>query len=338
MQKQNKRKEASMNKQLFSVILISLFAVGCTRQQAAEVRATAEPVVNTKSLKPRAKIILENGLKSENPRLRSSAIEITVQTDQKEMLPHITRLTTDPIVPVRFNALVALGDMRSLSCEAIVKQALNDPDVNVRIAAAYSLVKFNQVQYVDQVRAAANSSDQTVRANAALLLGKIGNPENIELLYQVLQADDSIDKVRLNAVESIALLGDERMYRSKLWALLISKFSDDRVIGIRGMGALNTLEAKNAIVTMLQDDVLEVRLAAAEQLARMGDKQGEELVYEYFQEHPDLNTTDMATRTAVMAIGPLNSKRLNDYLPQALDSQSPYIQLIAARSVLLQLK
>lgn len=327
-----------MKKQLFSIVLIALFAAGCAEQQANNSTASAENTVRIQSLKPRAKIILEKGLKSENGQLRSAAIEVTVETGQKDMLPHITRLTTDPVVPVRFNATIALGDMRCLSCEKIIRKGLNDPDVNVRIAAAYSLAKLNQPQFVEMIRAAAKSSNQTVRANAALLLGKLGNPDNIELLYEVLQANDSVDKVRLQAVESIARLGDERMYRSKLWALLISKFADDRVIGIRGMGALDTAESRNAIISTLDDDVQEVRLVAAEQLARLDNKRGEEQVYLYFQTQPDLNKTDMANQTAVMAIGPLNSSRLNTQLPKALDSQSPYIQLLAARSVLLQLK
>ena len=327
-----------MKKQLFSIVLVALFVAGCVEEQATSSAASGEKIVRTQFLKPRAKIILENALKSENAHLRSSAIEVTVETGEKDMLPHITRLTTDPVVPVRFNATVALGDMQCFSCEKIVRKLLNDPDVNVRIAAAYSLVKLNQPNFFDQVRAAAKNSDQTVRANSALLLGKLRSPDNIELLYEVLRANDSTDKVRLQAVESIARLGDERMYRSKLWALLISKFADDRVIGIRGMGALNTPESRNAIISTLDDDVQEVRLVAAEQLARLGDKRGEEQVYTYFQTSPDLNKMDMASQTAVMAIGPLKSSRLNGQLPKALDSQSPYIQLLAARSVLLQLK
>ena len=327
-----------MKKQLLSIVLIAVLAAGCVEQQATNSATPAEKKVRIQPLKPRATIILERGLKSENAQLRSSAIEITVDTGQKDMLPHITRLTTDPVVPVRFAATVALGDMRCLSCEKIVRKGLNDPDVNVRIAAAYSLVKLNQPQFVEQVRAAAKSSDQTVRANAALLLGKLDNPDNIELLYEVLHANDSIDKVRLQAVVSIARLGDEQMYRSKLWALLISKFADDRVIGIQGMGALNTTESRNAIISTLDDDVQEVRLVAAEQLARLGDNHGEEQVYAYFQTQPNLNETDMANQTAVMAIGPLKSSRLNNQLPKALGSQSPNIQLLGARSVLLQLK
>ncbi len=338
MEKQNKRNYQKIKKQLFGIILATLFVAGCVEQQTTGSTSPAEKTVRSQSLKPRAKIILENALKSQNAHLRSSAIEVMVETGQKDMLPHITRLTTDPIVPVRFSATVALGNMRCFSCEKIVRKSLNDPDVNVRIAAAYSLVKLDQPKFIEQLRAAAKSPDQTIRANAALLLGKLGNPDNIELLYEMLQANDSTDKVRLQAVESIARVGDERMYRSKLWALLISKFADDRVIGIRGMGALDTTESRNAIISKLDDDVKEVQLVAAEQLARLGDKRGEEQVYAYFQTHPDLNIAGMATQTAVMAIGPLNSSRLNSFLPEALDSQSPYIQLLAARSVLLQLK
>jgi HEAT repeat protein len=328
-----------MKKQLlFSLILIALFAAACTEEQRHRSATSVKQSIRVQSLKPRATIILENALKSKDAHLRSSAIEVVVEAKQKDMLPHITRLTTDSVVPVRFNAMVALGDMKCFSCEKIIQKGLNDPNVNVRIAAAYALVKLKHSKYVEQVRAAAKSSDQTVRANAALLLGKLGSPDHIELLYEILQASDSVDKVRLQAVESIARLGDERMYRSKLWALLISKFADDRVMGIRGMGVLDTPESRNAIITTLDDDVQEVRLVAAEQLARLGDKRGEEKVYAYFQTQPDLNIQDMANQTAVMAIGPMKSKRLNDLLPKILDSQSPYIQLLAARSVLLQLK
>lgn len=328
-----------MKKQrILSIILIALLMIGCASEQQTESTDSLQRSSSVQYLKPRAVIILESSLKSNNAQLRSAAIEITAETKQTDMLPHLTLLTTDPIVPVRFNAMVALGDMKCFSCKQIIRRGLNDPDVNVRIAAAYALVKINEPQFVEQIRAAAKSLDQTVRANAALLLGKLEDPGNIKLLYEVLQAGDSTDKVRLQAVESIARLGDERMYRSKLWALLISKFADDRVMGIRGMGALNTPESRNAILSLLDDDVQEVRLVAAEQLARLGDKRGEEEIYAYFQTQPDLNKQDMANQTAVMAIGALKSNRLNDRLPKAMDSQSPYIQLLAARSVLLQLK
>lgn len=326
-----------MKNLLICVILIGFFSAGCTQEQSPVPSASAVKPLKVQVLKPRAMIILETGLTSKDPQIRSNAIEVAVETRQKDMLPLITKLTTDPVVPVRFSATVALGDLRCFSCENLVRKSLNDPDVNVRIAAAYTLVKLNKPQYLEQLRAGAKSSNETVRANAALLLGKLGNRDHIPLLYEVLGAKDSSDKVRMQAVESIARLGDAQMYRSKLWALQISKFADDRVIGIQGMGALNTAESRDAIATMLQDDVQEVRLAAAEQLARLGDNRGEGLVLEYFQTNPDLNTASMASGMAVMAIGYLENSQLNALLPKVLDSQSPYMQLLAAQSVLIQL-
>lgn len=326
-----------MKNLLFSVIFIGFACTSCTPEQTRASAAPAQDSSQVNLLKPRAMIILENGLKNPDPKLRTNAIEVAAETQQKDMLPLITTLTTDPVVPVRFSAIVALGDMRCFSCENLIRKALNDPDVNVRIASAYSLVKLNKSQYIEQLRAATKSADQTVRANAALLLGKLGNKDDIELLYKVLDAKDSSDKVRMQAVESIAQLGDKQMYRSKLWALQISKFADDRVIGIQGMGALNTTESRDAIATMLKDDVLEVRLAAAKQLAQLGDNRGEMLILEYFQTNPDLNKADIANGMAIMAIGYLKSTPVNPYLVKALDSRSPYIQLLAAQSVLIQI-
>lgn len=326
-----------MKNLLISIILIGFLSAGCTQEQASVPSASAQNPLKVQLLKPRAMIILESGLTSKDAQIRSNAIEVAVKTRQKDMLPLITKLTTDPVVPVRFSATVALGDLRCFSCENLARKSLNDPDVNVRIAAAYTLVKLNKPQYLEQLRAGAKSSNQTVRANTALLLGNLGKQDDIRLLYEVLNAKDSSDKVRMQAVESIARLGDAQMYRSKLWALQISKFADDRVIGIQGMGALNTAESRDAIATMLQDDVLEVRLAAAEQLARLGDKRGEGQVLEYFQTNPDLNTSDIANGMAVMSIGYLKNSQLNGFLTKALDSQSPHIQLLAAQSVLIQL-
>ena len=330
-------KELNMKKLLFGIILTGLVVCGCTEEQAGGPAVPQNKPVNVQLLKPRAVIILEQGLKSKNAYLRTNAIEIAAETKQKDQIPQIINLTTDPAVAVRFSAVVALGDMRCFSCENLIRKSLNDPDTNVCIGAAYALVKLNQPQYAEKIRAAIKSNDQTVRANAALLLGKLGDKSNIELLHEALNANDSSDKVRMQTVESIARLGDERMYRSKLWALQISKYADDRVMGILGMAALNTPESRNAIATMLADDVLEVRLTAAEQLARLNDDRGQAEILTYFQTFPDLNQENIANGMAVMAIGYLKNNQINQFLTKSLDSQSPYIQLLAAQSVLIQL-
>lgn len=322
-------------------VVCAIVLSGCSGQASAAApnAPASSPVplihVNVKSLQSDAMNILQNGLKDSNAYIRSYAIEATVETGHKELMPSIIQLMKDPTVGVRFAAATAAGDLKCVGCQESVRAMLKDENESVRVAAAYALAKIGQGQNVDMIRQSLKSTDQTARANAALLIGKLGNKDDLPLLYTAMHDPDSSDKVRMQSVESIARLGDETMYRSKLWALQISKFADDRVIGIRGMGALNTTESRNAILTMLSDDIPEVRLAAAEQLGRLGDKRGEEEVIVYFQTQPDLNQGSMANSMAVMAIGRLDSPRLNHWLPKALKSQSAYLRIIAAQSVLL---
>jgi HEAT repeat protein len=200
------------------------------------------------------------------------------------------------------------------------------------------MIRLGETSYYPKIRAAAVSADPVVRAWALLLLGKLQNRDDIGLMYQAISDTETTDRVHMQAVESLARLQDVRIYRSKIWPLLISKYADDRVMGIRSMGALGTTEAKEAIQTMLKDDILEVRLCAAEELGKLGDQGGMKQLISYFQTNPDLNQPTMATSAGVMAIGRMKATELTGYLAKALDSQSIYIRLAAAQSVLLLTK
>jgi len=182
------------------------------------------------------------------------------------------------------------------------------------------------------------SHDQTVRANAALLLGKSANKEALTFLYWTLRRDDSSDKVVLQAAESIARLGDEQIY-PKLWTRLISAYADDRMIGISAMGALGTPQAKDAIATMLEDPVPEVRLAAAEHLGRLGDPAGASVVLEVLQKHlpgeTDARSAERMKVLTTLAIGEIRTESLTRHLPDLLKAPSKRVRIAAAKAVLL---
>jgi len=251
-------------------------------------------------------------------------------------VPIVAKLLKDDLAPVRFAAAIVVGDMQYLAGEYTVRRLLNDKDGNAKIAAAYALTKLGRGNYSDIVRTALKSKDQTVRANATMLLGKLGDKSDIELLYRVRRRSDSADKVSIQALEAIAMLGDEKVYGARSLYLLISENADDKVMGIRILGALATAEAKNAIKTMLYEDIPEVRLCAAEQLGRLGDTSGQPEVVEYFRKisrNPD--EPSIANSMATMAIGRIGGDALTVYLPRLLRSRSRLIRLIAAQSVLL---
>jgi len=186
------------------------------------------------------------------------------------------------------------------------------------------------------VREAIISRDQTVRANAALLLGKSGDKNTLKFLYWALQHKDSDFKVRFQAAEAIAMLGDERIY-PKLWTMLISKYADDRVVGIKAMGALGTEQARDALITALGDRVLEVRLAAAEQLGTLGDTTGEPEVLDVFTKNltagRDKKSLEFVNVLTALAIGRIGTPRLTRFLPQLLQNESKFVRIAAAKAV-----
>jgi len=155
------------------------------------------------------------------------------------------------------------------------------------------------------------------------------------LLYEAIKDETSDDRVRLNSVEAIARLGDEKIYE-KLWAMLISAYADDRVFGIRAMGALGSPQAKDALLTMLTDDLPEVRLVAAEQLGELGDAAGEKTVVEALTK--DAAESDKEGRAriqtlAALAIGRIRTPSLKKFLPELLRNESQLVRLAAAKAV-----
>ncbi|MCK4752936.1 MAG: HEAT repeat domain-containing protein [Planctomycetes bacterium] len=319
---------------LFSVLSLIVFS-GCN--EGAMTSATNSPeTINISELLPKAREIISAGLSDSNPNMRTISIEVIADTKQMKFMPKVQRLLQDEFVHVRFLAALAIGDVQYSLAEGDVSQLLKDEDENARIAAAYALVKLGHTEKIDILRKAIASSNQTVRANAALLLGKTGDRNSLKFLYWALRHKDSEDKVKFQAVEAIAKIGDERIY-PKLWAMLRNVYADDRVTGARGMGALGTTNARNVLLTILDDDVPEVRLAAAEQLGMLGDTSGEPEVLEVLKKNAftGLSKEDderLKTRAA-LAIGRIGTSSVTKYLPGLLENKSNLVRIAAAKAV-----
>lgn len=312
-----------------------LLAGGC-EQPAPPVETSPVPL-DDNTVDSLARQTILAALVDPDPRIRANAVEVVAKTGEVRLMLKTERLLKDPSLPVRFLALLAVGDLEYALAKDEVAQLLNDGDPNIRIAAAYAMTRLNDVDHFKVICEAIASEDQTVRANAALLLGKSGKPEALRFLYWALRDNDSDDKVILQAAESIAMLGDDRIY-PKLWTRLISAYADDRMVGIRAMAALGTEEAKNAVVTMLDDPVLEVRLAAAAQLGKLGEPIGEPEVIEVIEKNllteMDAQGQERVKILTALAIGEIGTTALTKYLPQAIRDPSKTVRLAAAKAVL----
>ena len=316
------------------ILLCAVFFCG---GEGGETVAAGSKVVPGYAANAQAIQIVEDGLSNENPYVRTQAIEVVSTCEITPLMPQLLHLAEDPVVPVRFSAVVAIGDREYRRGMVVVRRLLKDENKNVRIAAAYSMVKFGEPQFVRTVRDAMKDADVTVMGNSAWLLGKLGDKKALPLLYAAKDNLDMADKVRFQAVEAIARIGDEKIY-PRIWTMLVSKYADDRAMGINAMGALLSAKASGAIVSMLDDGVPEVRLAAAKQLGILKDKSGQVVVAEYFKNPPPQRSAGEIERQnvlAALAIGRIRAESLKSYLPKLIKSRSQQVRLAAAEAVLL---
>jgi HEAT repeat protein len=293
--------------------------------------------VKDNDLVTRASEIIKEALADGNPQIRANAVEVVAGAPQTVFMPTVQQLLKDDFVPVRFAAALAVGDTAYHPARSIIERLMaEDPDENVRIAAAYAAARLGRKGAFELIHKAVASKDQTVRANAVVLLGKSGDKSELKLLNWALSDKDSDDKVQFQVVEAKARLGDEKIF-PKLWAIVLSSYADDRIMGIRAMGALGSEKAKQVLITKLDDDVLEVRLAAAEQLGMLSDKTGEPEVAAVFEKNATAamngEERQRVNLLAALAIGQIRTPSLAKYLPQLLENESKLVRIAAAKAI-----
>ena len=336
----NAKRQNTMYTKLLAACALTTYALLCFGCQETVVYTRTEWLapVSPNSLVQDASQIIRAALADPDPTIRVNAIEVVAASKRIRLIPKVRHMLKDDFVPVRFAAVLAVGDLEYSLAAKSLTALLQDKNENVRIAALYALGKIGYPGNFEQIRRAITSPDQTVRANAALLMGKSGDNSTItrQALWWTLRRQDSGDMVRFQTAEAIAMLGDERIY-PKLWTMLISAYADDRVMGIKAMGELGTLQAKDSLITMLDDDIVEVRLAAAEQLGLLKDTAGEPVILDVFSKNlaaklDPQNRERLNVRTA-LAIGRIGTPSLTRFLPPFLKDESKMVRIAAAMAV-----
>jgi len=336
--KNAKKQKAKYAGKLLTLAFISyaLFGFGC--KEPLQIKKQWPVPISVDSLVTEATRIVREALADADPLVRANAIEVVATTRRIRLIPKVQRLLKDEFVPVRFAAALAVGDLEYSLAKKSVTELLKDENENVRLAALYALYRLGSSDNIVLLRRTIAGSNQTVRANAALLLGKTGDnsPITRKALLWTLQRPDSGDMVRFQTAEAMAMLGDESIY-PKLWTMLISAYADDRVMGIKAMGALGTLKAKDALTTMLDDDIVEVRLAAAEQLGILKDNRGVPRVLDVFTRNLaaglDKEALERLNIRTVLAIGRIGTPSLTAFLPRFLRDESKFVRIAAAMAV-----
>ncbi len=324
---------------LLLVTFLMIFVFGCgesLQTTPGDSKDTNISVSWSKALR-----IIQDALMDNDPLVRVHAIEVVASTRQLKLMPQVRRLMQDNYVPVRFATALAVGDVKYSPAKRSLNRLLKDKDANVIVAAAYAMGKLGSAEHIQILRKAATDSNLKVRANAVLLLGKSNDRSSLQLLWNTMQDMSSDDRTVYQSAEALAMLGDRRIFQ-KLWTMLISAYADVRLMGVRAMGKLKSPEAKNALIRMLDDDVLEVRLVAAEQLGLFRDPIGEPKVLEVFEKNltnrMDLQAVERTNVLTALAIGQIRTPALKKFLPQMLQNDSKFVRIAAAKAVFQCLK
>lgn len=237
----------------------------------------AAPVLpsNIPQLRELAVKILIDASMSDIPLLRANALE-GMQAAPDRALPLATRLLSDPNPAVRYVAVVTAGQLQFKSLAGSIRPLLKDDNPSVQAAAIYALRALGEKIDLTPLAGLLERRDTGLRANVAQLLGLLGDPSAVPMLrraaLQPMPRAGATDLavVRIQIAEAMARLGDDESLDA-LRAGAFSQFDEVRILAIVAMGEVKDKRMEVALERLADNPPVEIQIAAAGALARMGN-------------------------------------------------------------------
>lgn len=269
---------------------------------------------------------------SSSPFLRANAIEAGMSLP-KRIVPLVQLGLDDPHPAVRFATGAVMAKLRLGEVAPTVRRLLDDPSASVRIAAIWALYVCDQPVDVNPMSAMLASTDPTVRGNAAMALGDMRIPNTVAMLKELarvpMHRTSAVREaiVRLQIAEAIVKLGDESALNA-LRAAVYSQFDEVRVLAVSMLGQLADQRMEKAIAQMMLEPPIELQVAAAGALARMGKHDGFPVVV-------DAGDSDIPTvrAQAAMTLGSFPDELAAQALLTLLDDVEEQVRLSAAAAI-----
>ncbi|QNN25290.1 HEAT repeat domain-containing protein [Planctomycetales bacterium ZRK34] len=241
---------------------------------AADENETKLPT-NLPELRETAVKILVEASFSDVPLLRANALE-GMQAAPDRALPLATRLLNDPNPAVRYVAVVTAGMLKFDSLSTAIRPLLRDEHPSVQAAAIYALRAVGENIDLTPLAGLLERRDPGLRGNVAQLLGLLGDPSAVPMLNRAallpmprVSATD-LAVVRIQIAEAMARLGDDDALDA-LRSGAFSQFDEVRVLAIVAMGEVKDRRMEVALERLADQPPVEIQVAAAGALARMGN-------------------------------------------------------------------
>lgn len=299
---------------------------------------TARPIAAATTINAGHRVRAEKqilvAVRSQDPYLRSNAIEAGAHLPGRAASLIAIGLR-DRVAAVRFASLAMMGKLRLRAMSSSARPLLNDQNMSVRAAALFALHMCGHKVDLSPMAGYLGSEDAGVKANAALLMGMMGDRMSRSMVED--QAAKPMSRstsqerrvlVRLQFAEALVRLGDEKSL-DPVRAGAFSQYPEVRVLAVSMLGRLEDRLMEPSLVGMIKKRPVELQLAAADALARMGRYDGLEVVLE-----ASTSNLQAVRAQAAMTLGRFRQPQAVGALVRLLDDQSQQVRVAASAAVL----
>lgn len=268
--------------------------------------------------------LMEKGTQDFYPTTRQFALQ-GLPNLSKEKTKALARAgLTDSSVWVKSTALDLLADLDDRESIPAIKPLLKAPDRMVRLAAAYALVRLGEEKYMGEVTGSAQGGNVVHRFQAITYLGKIGGDASLTQLKELLQSDE--EQVLSAALKAIGDRASMELFRP-LVKLGLHRSPLVRRNAVLALGYLPSHAVTKEVVPFCRDPEPLVRLSAALSLHRLGSAECRR-TFEDLLGHKDFAVRASTARV----LGQVDIPDRTRLLAQALGDANPRVRTAATRA------
>ena len=308
-----------------------------------------------------ARLVLREAAQDRDQYTRAQAIEALARTLGEAAGATYIEGLSDSADNVRCAAALAVGDLAYAPAKGRLLQMAKfnvagaERYWEVYAGVIYALHRLGDSRHVSDLADMLDSPSEEIRANAAMIIGRMGEPSAVKILKS-LEAREREPHVRVQVLEALARLGDERSARM-LEASVDGQTFGERLVAARALGRMETLRSIMVLKIILANpnQIIRARVQAAGSLARRGEvsdfgyrlciesarrpREIMEAALKYASGGTEPVTAlqfdvDSLQQLAVISLGWMKRKQAVDMLHPLLKSPNGGIRVAAAMSIL----
>ncbi len=301
------------------------------------IKVPAAPVAPADTVQ-RAVAVLVDASVGDIASLRCNAVEAM------EMLPHralpvMQKALGDPNPAVRFAAVVTSAKLKMKELSPSIQPLIKDENPSVRAAAIAALFALGQKVDLTPLGDLLRAPDPGLRSNVAMLLGMLGDASAVPMLKSAAEVPmprasaAQIAVTRIQIAEAIAKLGDDKSPQrgaelDALRAGIYNSMGEVRILAVNAVGEVHDQGCEGSLARLLTEGPLELQLAAAASLRRLGNAKGLPIAIQY-SAHDD----PVIRAQAAWALGWFNGNLSYNHLARLLNDPEPHVRVAAAASI-----